>query len=288
MKIAFVILHYNAIEETNKCIQYIKDNIDTEDYGIVVVDNASPDGSGKILMKSYEGDEKIKIVINNKNMGFARGNNVGFRVAKQEYCPKYIVMLNNDVFLIERELLKKLEDEYQKSKFYVAGPMILTGDGRCDVNPDRAVIKNKKDIDILLKKYKKIYKRYKFYYAGVYYKLTRIYDIILGLNNKKENKKYLDRQEDVKLHGCCLLFSENYIKEYDGLDESTFLYWEEEFLYKHMIDDKKKTVYNPNIIVYHQEDASTDSVVMNNRKKQMFIYKHYIQSLEMLKKLYME
>ena len=55
-----------------------------------------------------------------------------------------------------------------------------------------------------------------------------------------------------------------------------------------MIDDKKKTVYNPNIIVYHQEDASTDSVVMNNRKKQMFIYKHYIQSLEMLKKLYME
>ena len=30
MKIAFVILHYNAIEETNKCIQYIKDNIDVK------------------------------------------------------------------------------------------------------------------------------------------------------------------------------------------------------------------------------------------------------------------
>ena len=55
MKTAFVILHYNAIKETHKCIQYIKENIDTQDYKILVMDNASPNHSGEILQEQYAG-----------------------------------------------------------------------------------------------------------------------------------------------------------------------------------------------------------------------------------------
>ncbi len=286
MKTAFVILHYNAIEETHKCIRYIKENIDTQDYKILVVDNASPNHSGKILQEQYTGDEKVRIILNKRNLGFAKGNNVGFLLAKKEYCPDYIVMMNNDVFLLEKKLSQKLEQEYTESGFYVAGPMVLTGDGRCDVNPDAAVIRTVADIDRFIQQYQKMYRRYKYHYADLYNRLGRIYAAVFGKNRPKKKKDYLHRQEDVKLHGCCLFFSKDYIAEYDGLDESTFLYWEEEFLYKHMKDDHKKTVYMSDIIVYHQEDAATDSVIEKQREKQMFVYKNYIRSLEALKTLY--
>ena len=91
MDIVFVMLHYMAIEETKISIDYIRKNVDTEKYKIIVVDNASPDNSGDMLIKEYGQDIDIKIIKARTNLGFARGNNLGFRYAKemlesQIYC----------------------------------------------------------------------------------------------------------------------------------------------------------------------------------------------------------
>ncbi len=286
MDIVFVVLHYIVADETCKCVSYIEKNIDTDNYRIVIVDNASPNGSGDILEKQYKDNLKVVVLKNQKNLGFARGNNVGYRYAKKYFKPQYLVMMNNDVYLLEKRLKEKLSEEFRRSGFYVLGPMIYTRDGRCDVNPDNAVFKNVADIDRMLHIYKKMYRRYKYYYAFVFYRLTPVIDMILGKKPVKKRKNFLFRAENVKLHGCFMVFSEKYILEYEGLDESTFLYWEEEFLYKHMMCNHKKTVYCPDIIVYHQEDAATDSIVAGERKKKMFLYEKYMESLEELRKLY--
>lgn len=55
--------------------------------------------------------------------------------------------------------MHKLEIEYSKSRFDVLGPMIMTGDGRCDINPQKSEFKNVEDVKNVLsfiKRFKKI------------------------------------------------------------------------------------------------------------------------------------
>ena len=132
MKIVFVILHYLAIDETYKSVDSIEKKIDTDMYKIVIVDNASPDKSGALLKEHYKNDDHVEVLLNQENLGFARGNNVGFRYAEKTWNPSYIVLMNNDVYLLDDDFLEKVEKEYKRSQFAVLGPMILSADGRCD------------------------------------------------------------------------------------------------------------------------------------------------------------
>ena len=125
MKIVFVILHYLAIDETYKSVDSIEKKIDTDMYKIVIVDNASPDKSGALLKEHYKNDDHVEVLLNQENLGFARGNNVGFRYAEKTWNPSYIVLMNNDVYLLDDDFLEKVEKEYKRSQFAVLGPMVL-------------------------------------------------------------------------------------------------------------------------------------------------------------------
>ncbi|WP_176699139.1 glycosyltransferase family 2 protein [Clostridium sp. C105KSO13] len=287
MKIVFVILHYMAIKETEQSVEYIRANLDTADYHIVIVDNASSNHTGATLKKSHQGEPDLTVILNQKNEGFAGGNNVGFRYAKKLWDPEYIVLMNNDVFLTEKSLIKKVDKEYAESHFAVLGPMIMTKDGRCDVNPQKSEFTNAGDIERKIHHYKKDLRRYKYYYAPLYYMLAAVKGALVG-KPKQPELAYLKRQENIKLHGCFLIFSKEYMKSFDGLDESTFLFWEEEILYKHMISNSKKMVYDPEIKIFHMEDAATDVLKAKKREKMIFMLTHYIDSLEKLKELYVK
>lgn len=287
MDIVFVVLHYMAIQETLQSVQYIEKNVDTPHYHIVIVDNASGNGTGEQLKQEYQGRDGITVILSPENRGFAGGNNIGFIHAKNRWDPRYIVLMNNDVFLLEKDLLRKLDKEYVDSGFAVLGPMIMTKDGRCDVNPQQTVFSTSMDIEKRIQHYKKDLKRYQYHYAPLYYKLAAMKGVLCKKPVRKD-KDYLKRAENVKLHGCFLVFSQEYIRSFDGLDESTFLFWEEEFLYKHMTSHGKRMVYCPEIVVFHMEDAATDASLSGRRDKMLFMLTNYIKSLEELKRVYDE
>jgi GT2 family glycosyltransferase len=284
MDIVFVILHYMVEEETYRCVEYIRDRIDTKDYHIVIVDNASSNGSGMLVEKKYSDSLDVSVLLNQKNVGYSRGNNIGFRYAKKKWNPRYIVFVNNDVYLLEKQLLKKLDEEYNKSKFAVLGPLVMSGDGRCNINPVRLSPMTRSQVENEIK----TYKRKKFLYD---FHLMGLRNVIIYIKNMrcktwKNNKDYLHRVENVQLHGCFLVFSHEYITRFDGLDERTFLFREEAILYKHMMDNKLKTVYEPEIIVFHKEDASIKAITHNDRKKAMFEIENHLNSLNVLLSLY--
>lgn len=282
--IVFVILHYLAIESTIKAVVAIKENIDTENYKIVIVDNASPDKSGVLLQQEYKDDSKVKILLNDENLGFARGNNVGFKYAKEQYSPDYIVMLNNDVYILEKNLMGKLQKEYESSHFAVLGPLIMTRDGKCDINPYDGV-KSKAQVLNIIKVCKRTLLFNKVYLLPIYTKLSKLKSQILH-TEKQKYKDYIQKKYNVHLHGCCMFFSREYIDAYDGLDDRTFLYMEEDILYKHVIENGMITVYVPDIVIYHEEDASTNSIVNNKRQKTNFVYSNLLESCEILLDIY--
>lgn len=282
VKIAFVILHYKAIEDTRQCIKSILENVDKKYVHLVVVDNGSPDDSGRILCNEYKKNDLVTIICNKKNVGFSNGNNVGYRYAKKVLTAEYIVLCNNDIILFQNDLIEKIDKEFQCSNFAVLGPMILTKDGKFTSSPSRIAPLNKKEVKELLKYYTWCYRFNKVYLLRVYY----LWRKLCRKKKMKDFKECYKKQYDVSVHGCFMVFSKIYIDEFDGLNENTFMYGEEEILYKTLLDHKMRIVYTPEIAVYHKEDVSTNSVHKSNHCKQDFYYRNIVKSTKILLDLY--
>lgn len=272
-KFGFLILHYYAIDETINCVNSIKEMINTTNYVIVIVDNNSLNGTGKILKDKYKDDENVIVILNKTNLGFSGGNNVGFMKLKKLKCD-FIVMTNNDVLFLTKNFDKKIIEEYKDSKFAVMGPKIY------DIN-DNLTFSNKSVTNI-----KKIKKDLVFLHICLM--LTRLHLIKLFIKKNENNVIDIDEAQkkhfDVVLHGCCWIFSDIYITKFDGIDNKTFLYGEEDLLYIRLKKNNLISVYNPEISIKHLEDVSTNLSEKNFYEKKKKMYKNLIFASKVLLK----
>ena len=93
---SIVVLCYNGLEETTRpCLESIIASTPIDDYELIIVDNASLDGTAKYLQAFAAQHTNVRIQLNNNNKGYAGGNNDGIRLAKGQY----IVLLNNDTLV---------------------------------------------------------------------------------------------------------------------------------------------------------------------------------------------
>lgn len=276
MDIVFVVLHYKTYQDTIECIDSIESKIDTDSYHIIVVDNNSDNGSGEKLDEHFADIERVTVLLNSSNLGFANGLNAGIKYANNTWNVKYIVTINNDTKILNNNFLSVLDKKFEQYGFSVAGPMIITKDGKCSVNPIRNTIRSVADVEKSIKRYKKLIRLCK----------THLYHIYIALKlSKKKSKEikelyYICDQTNFKLHGACWIFSRKYFEKFDGLDTSTFLYGEEDILYLHMMMNNMKTLYTPELIIYHKEDSSTEEAIPNDLKKVQFVSENCIKSLQ--------
>ena len=280
MKFSFVILHYNALSDTIECIDSIKKCVGA-DCAIVVVDNKSPNGTGAELEERYKGDAQVTVILNEKNEGFARGNNVGFRYAKENQNPDFIVMLNNDTLILQNDFAALVEKEYAQTQFAVLGPVIQTPHKPYSSNPGPSKLPSEKWFrKYLLKNKVKLVLNYMFGFDLFYEWLVRK---VFGEKDKKFDESLLaHRAENVVLHGSCLIFSKDYISKFEGLNDRTFLYQEERLLFLRLQQNHLKSVFSPNIEIFHKEDAATKTVSVKSKLKRRFQYKNYIASVNVL------
>jgi hypothetical protein len=114
IKLSVIILSYNTKKITQQCLESLFKSLSTKsliNYEVIVVDNGSTDSSQSQISRlrasfaevateaeqDYGGQGKLKIIFNDKNIGYPRGNNQALKVAKEEY----VLFLNSDV-IIER------------------------------------------------------------------------------------------------------------------------------------------------------------------------------------------
>jgi GT2 family glycosyltransferase/glycosyltransferase involved in cell wall biosynthesis len=91
-KVSVIVLCYNNLALTQACLASVERHSHWPDLELVVVDNASSDGTPEALRQFAATRPWVKLVLNDKNLGFAAGNNVGLAAATGEI----LVMLNND------------------------------------------------------------------------------------------------------------------------------------------------------------------------------------------------
>lgn len=267
-KYVFLILHYVSLEDTVKCIESIKKLYSKYNYDIVVVDNASPNKSGSLLQKKYK---DVHFILSDTNLGFAKGNSLGFKYIKENLNPDYIIMINNDIVMTDGNFLEKIDEIYEKEQYAVLGPKIILKNGEVTKYKDRLNT---------VKEQKKLI-RY------LYFRLVLNYLFLTPLiekyrKRKRKNNIELKNKENVILHGSALIFSKKYIDIFDGLDDRTFLYCEEELLYIRLKKNNLKSFYSKDLYLIHNEDGSTNSSNKNKRKKNIFVDKNLIKSNKIL------
>ncbi len=278
-KITFEILHYLAINETIECIESIINNINYDSYCIVVVDNGSNKLDDVERLKKYESKyDFFYLIISDQNLGFAKGNNLGYKFAKDNLHSDFIVMMNNDVLIEQKDFCQNILEEYKNHNFAVLGPNILLKDRITPSNPMPKRTYNKHKLTCRM-----IFLAFLFVvsYVNLDMIIRKIQNKEKGLKNKTQllSNEY---QEDVVLHGACLIFSPIYINKFEGLNDGTFLYMEEDVLYQRIKKYGLKMVYSPKLQVTHLEDAATNMVNKTKGAKRRFVYKNHICSLKVL------
>ncbi|WP_313711481.1 glycosyltransferase [Pseudomonas sp.] len=94
-RISVVVVTYNNLELTKACLTSLDEHTGYSNFEIIVVDNASSDGSPDYLREWASKGGNRRLILNDDNRGFAAGNNQGLAIADGQY----LVMLNNDTYV---------------------------------------------------------------------------------------------------------------------------------------------------------------------------------------------
>lgn len=216
MKTSIIILNYNAGDLLEKCISSIM-NTKNQDFEIILVDNASKDGSHLRCKKKFP---LIKMIENKENLGYSEGNNIGIRKSSGDF----LVILNPDTEVLP-EWLSELYLAYEKFGEGLYQPKILDGNNKNKINNTG----NKLSLFCFP------YQRGKGWDdKGQFAKIVRI-----GYPS-----------------GACVFFSRKTINKIGYFDPYLFAYYDESSLAWRAAYQKIKSYYVPNSIIYHLEGYS--------------------------------
>jgi GT2 family glycosyltransferase len=92
--VSIIIVSYNNPDRIKECLESILEKTHYPRYEVIVVDNGSTPDVIEYLSAIGKHNPRVRVILNNKNLGFARANNIGFQAMNNE--SQYVVLLNND------------------------------------------------------------------------------------------------------------------------------------------------------------------------------------------------
>ncbi len=277
MRYCFVILHYMAHGVTRCCLDALLSVLPGTESSIVIVDNGSPDDSGTKLREEYAGNPRLSFLILKENMGFAKGNNEGYRYAMEHFDPDFIIMMNNDILITDPCFIEKISAEYEANPFAVLGPDIFVPLLDRHQNPARLQPMSKEEAVAIRKKYACKNRHFFYNYATWNLKLAfRINKYPLPVDHDSANP-----HDDCVLHGACYIFSRDFTAARSvAFNPATFLYMEEDILQLECVRGGLKMRYSPALQVIHLEDASTRAAYGSVYKRTKFKCAKLVESLD--------
>ena len=274
MNITVVVLHYENIKDTKECLDPLKKYLnDTKNnINVVVVDNGSIKEKTAAIEEDYVND-KIYFIESGRNLGFAKGNNIGFHYAKYELHSDIIILANNDLIFKQVDFMNQIAKEMIENHIDVAGPRIISLVDHKNQNP---VPYAHPDLVSVNKRIFKLHVLKIMCYFGV----DKFFQTIFSRKYSTDVKS-----DNYQLHGACLIMANNYVKNYDGLYPKTFMYMEEDILKYITKRDNLIMKYFDGAEVFHKEGSSTEKIYGEGRKKRLFYYKWNIDGCKKLRQL---
>ncbi len=217
--VSIIIPTWNTADIISKCVNTIMKFLPKDFYEIIVVDNASTDGTKQIFSKI----DNIKYILNDQNLGFSKANNIG---AKQD-IGQYLFFLNSDMELIDSTLLDMIKYLEQNPNVGVIGPQFQ--------NPDLTIQGSITPPQTPLNAFKE-------YWLGISGSYT---------------KYFLNKTTSVNaISGGAILIDKNIFNKIGGWDERYFFYYEDLELCRQVKKLNKEIIYFPECRVIHRHGAS--------------------------------
>jgi N-acetylglucosaminyl-diphospho-decaprenol L-rhamnosyltransferase len=267
--LAVVIVNYNTSRLLAACLDSLAASQITTPMRIVVVDNASSDGSAAMLARDYPW---VETIASPRNGGYAYANNLALRPLLAEVAPDqdrrhaYFLLLNPDTVVAPGTLMRMIDFMEAHPEAGAAGPKLVLPDGRLDLacrrlfpTPGRAF----------------------FRLLG----LSRLFPHSRQLAGY--NLTYLDENQVTEVDsvvGACMLARLAAIDQAGLLDEDYFMYGEDlDWAYR-IKQHGWKVYYAPITTVVHHKGAasrqrSTRSLVNFYTAMAVFHRKHYAPTL---------
>jgi GT2 family glycosyltransferase len=285
MKYAIVMLNYCVSELVERCVSSFKNCSmqEGDTISFFIVDNHSPNGDGEKLKSIFKNSPNVEVLITDKNLGFAKGNNFALsHFDKKQF--DFIIEANPNTIMVDSMLFQKIEDSYLHYKFAIMGPDIFYPSLKIHQNPLNTIVPTVDYYERYLRKTRmKIHIVKVFGYLGLYWLLS----IIIDKRKRKDQIKKKEPLTSVILSGSFLVFSPLFFNRFQYLFyPDTFLYFEEHFLSLLCEDKNLVTLYNPDIIVVHEEKASVKKVNKSKFRSELFYLTNAEKSLLILLNFY--
>ncbi len=284
--ICFVMLHYLVFEETCACADSILNNTDGEKV-IVIADNASPNDSYQKLCAYYADDPRVHLLRNDTNAGYAAGINLGYRYARDHFACDFIVCMNNDMEIVQRDFIDRIRTAREETGFYVLGPDIWSTSARKHQNPEKTRIRTREDVEEQIRDVRRVQsRRWLLKVKGAARRNPLVRKLYYSRGRQEENSGQTERLPGAMLHGACLVFSEDYIKRREyALNPGTEFYCEAQILDYECWRDGMLTVYDPAVRIRHHEDVATDAAAGTYEKKMLAKCEKVLQSLQFMEEM---
>jgi len=237
VEVSVVIVSYNSRAVLDPCLQSLKKQNVFDDTEVIVVDNASSDGSPTMVRERHPW---VKLIAGRKNVGFSRGVNIGIREARGEY----FLILNPDTVVRPDSIERLLEFMKRTPSAGIVGPKLVYNDGTLQYSCRR------------------------FYTWKVLVLRRTILGKILKNSAAVADHMMLDfdhestREVDWIL-GACLLVRRRAVESVGLLDERFFLYFEDVDWCYRMRQKGWKVFYHPEAVVTHSYARESAQSVIN-------------------------
>lgn len=219
-----ILVNYNGKAYNQKCLKSILGSRVEEDLHVIVVDNASTDGSVEELREQWSGRAEVQILALDDNYGFAGGNNEGIKLALTQGA-EYILLLNNDTE-IKADAIERMI-ELQKSKGSIVVPKILYAD-----QPDTIWCAGG-ELSRFIRKSS---------HTGM---------------DCRDRGQFDDNRRCTFANGCCMLLDRELIQKLGPMDESFFLYYEDNEYSLRAGQENVPIWYCGDAVVYHKVNGAT-------------------------------
>lgn len=288
---AVIILNYNNIEYTINCIRSIEE-YNSAPIKYIIVDNGSTQETAvkdldAFLSKTFKEkyrqlpDEEYQhtlpratLIVSKTNDGYAKGNNKGLEFAYHDPSINNILILNNDILFVE-DIIPYLKDTYYALPDAAILSPILYKSNLTDIDYNCA----RRNTTI----YNEIFNNFFHYFLRLFH-----------IDNIGKSR-YLIKNDKISNHilpielpsGSCMFINKDYFQKIESFDPNTFLYWEENILYKKIERTKRRNYLTTSLKCVHL-GASTlkaqPSLFVFNCGQQSSLYymKHYSGSSKLL------
>lgn len=235
MDVSIVIVNWNTRDILRDCLNSIYRETDEITFEVIVIDNASTDGSADMVRIEFP---QTILIMNERNRGFAAANNQGMHVAKG----RYVLLLNSDTVVINKAIQKTVTFADRHSDAAVIGCRVLNPDG--SLQPTCFMFPSLLNLILSSSYLYKIFPESHFF--------------------GREAMTWWDRNDRRRVEvvtGCYMLVRKEAIQKIGLMDERFFMYGEETDWCYRFAQAGWCCLFTPSAEIIHLGGASTVSVL---------------------------